>query len=476
MDRGIARIICPGDAAMGHMQHAVGIVQNLGHLVRDQQDRQPLRGQIAHDAENARPRADIDADRGTVKDQQPWLRRQPFRQHHLLLIAARQGRDGVLGLADLDAQPSDPSPDQIGLGRVRDQPEPVQQPPKNRDRGIVGDGLLLQQAQMQPVLGHIGHALRDGVADRTRAIGFVMQPHLAGGGLAHAHHRMGQFGAARAQKADQADHLALTDGQVDPRELPGHAQPPRLEYGGGGTHVAGGDRIGQQMPGHQLAQPGLGHARGRIDADQPAVAHHGNAAGDIQHLGQTVADKDDGHAIGRQAAHDLQQAVGFGLRQRGGRLVHEDQPRLVHQCAGDGNDLTLRDGQGFQRRIQIQHHAKPRQHGSRAGLHAAIIDAARAQADHLVKGDILGHAHIREQRQILPDHRHAARPRLHRSDALQAFAEQLERLGGFRLIDAGHDFDQRRFPAAIFAGKAMHLTLEHLEIDVIQRLDAPKDL
>src|SRR5258708_7259909 len=79
-----------GHAPAAHVQHAVAVGMDLGHLVRDDDHRHALCGEPVHDLEDALAVADVHAHGGRVEDQQAWRGRQPAGQHHALGIAARQ--------------------------------------------------------------------------------------------------------------------------------------------------------------------------------------------------------------------------------------------------------------------------------------------------------------------------------------------------------------------------------------------------
>ena len=95
-----------------HVQHAVGVEIDLGHLVRDEQDRQPLGREPRDDLEDAGAGADVDPDRRGVEDDELEPDGEPFGDGDALLVAARKRRDGVGRLADLDRQLVDPARDQ----------------------------------------------------------------------------------------------------------------------------------------------------------------------------------------------------------------------------------------------------------------------------------------------------------------------------------------------------------------------------
>lgn len=84
----LARVIFARDAPIRHVQNPVGVGEHFAHLIGDQQNRQPLRRRLTRHAENPRPRANIDADSRAVENEELRIRRQPFRQHNPLLIAA----------------------------------------------------------------------------------------------------------------------------------------------------------------------------------------------------------------------------------------------------------------------------------------------------------------------------------------------------------------------------------------------------
>ena len=329
----------------------------------DQQDRQTLRRQIAHDAEDARPRADIDAHGRTVQDQQPRLGRQPFRQHDLLLVAP-QRRDGVFRRPHPDAQRLDPAFDQPGLGRVRDQPETVQQPVQNRTAALSAMDCFCSSPRCSRSSRHRPCPARwpRGSRPGHRA---GRKPHLALHRARHAHHRM----ASSVRPAPRRPIRPTTSPRRTVRSIssnwPGSVRP-RASKTVGGAHVAGGDLVGQDMPVINFAQPGLRHARGRIDADQLAVAHHGDAAGDIQHLASRWLTKtmatpsaDRRRTISSRRSVSIgQQAVGSSMKISRASFIRARAMATTRHCAMGS----------VSPRVKIQRDAQPRQHGGGARL------------------------------------------------------------------------------------------------------------
>ncbi|MDT4827507.1 hypothetical protein FQZ97_608560 [compost metagenome] len=185
-----------------------------------------------------------------------------------------------------------------------------------------------------------------------------------------------------------------------------------------------------------------------------------------------MADEDDGDAGGGKTANDIEQVIGFRLGQRCGRLVHEDELRFADESPGDRHDLALGDCVFLEWQIDVERHAEAGERILRDLAHAAVVDKLWPATEHRLEGDILGNAHLREERQILPDHLDAAVLRRHRRHVGVGFAIELDRSAIGGVIDAGDDLDQRALAAAVFAGKAMNFARAHVEAHILERSDA----
>ncbi len=96
------------DTAFVHDQHAVGHAEHFGQFARNHQHRHAVAHQFRQRAIHLRLRADVDAARRFVDDQHLRIGREPFAEHDLLLIAARQRADRRIGITRLQAQPRAP--------------------------------------------------------------------------------------------------------------------------------------------------------------------------------------------------------------------------------------------------------------------------------------------------------------------------------------------------------------------------------
>ena len=330
--------------------------------------------------------------------------------------------------------------------------------------------MRLHKAKGQAVFGHVRDTVADGVAVGPLLHGLPIDLDQTSIGPRHAKQGMAKLGPPCADQPGQAKHFARPDGKADVLIFTGAGQPRHLQHRSIGRQVAGHNLAGKGFAGHQLGQPRLGHASGRIDADQFAVAQHRDTGRDVQHLSQPVTDKHHRHPTRRQGAHHRQQRIGFRLGQRGRRFIHENQLRVRRQRAGDGHQLPLGNGQRVQPDIQIDIDMQQRHHPLRGLSHRPVADHARAIAQQLFKRDVFGNSHFAKQGKVLPNHGNAmAAGRVGRDIGFQ-LAGIFHHRARFGHIDAGDDLDQRALAAAIFAGQTVNFAASDLEIDIIQRL------
>ena len=80
-------------------------------------------------------------------------------------------------------------------------------------------------------------------------------------------------------------------------------------------------------------------------ADELAAPQDRGAVGKREHLGEPVRDVEDGDALGGEPSQRHEQQVRLLRRQHGGRLVHDDELRLLQQAADDFHPLPLADGE-----------------------------------------------------------------------------------------------------------------------------------
>ena len=120
-----------------------------------------------------------------------------------------------------------------------------------------------------------------------------------------------------------------------------------------------------------------------------------------------MADEHHADAFAFQVMHGAQQLIHFGAGQRGGRFIHNHQTRIGHQCAANRHLLTLGNRQRRDFAVEIQRVIQLSQNALCGFPQAGRTVPAHQPLQVVVKGDVLEHAEIGEQRQILINHLHA---------------------------------------------------------------------
>ena len=181
-------------------------------------------------------------------------------------------------------------------------------PARLGERDVLGDGHLGDQSVARAILGDV----RDAAAQRVAQV-------------------RGELGLAVAGDADDGDDLAgmhFEACHVGDAGGRGAKLPSAASAGAPSACERFHHRLGQLLRAHRAA----------VD-DDPSAPHDHDPRGHFQHLGDFVADEDDGDAVRGQPPHDVEQLARLGGREDGGRLVEDQKSRM----AGDRFDqLQLR--------------------------------------------------------------------------------------------------------------------------------------
>ena len=141
----------------------------------------------------------------------------------------------------------------------------------------------------------------------------------------------------------------------------------------------------------------------RLGADVPPVAQHGDPVGQPAHLLEPVRDVDDAHALLAQPAEPGRRARRSRLRQRGRRLVQDQDPRTDGQCPGDLDHLLL--GRCSGRRPEPRDSpisGRPSSATSASASSNIRRRSQQAEPDRLAaEEEVLGHREIGRQRELL---------------------------------------------------------------------------
>ncbi len=216
-------------------------------------------------------------------------------------------------------------------------------------------------------------------------------------------------------------------------------------------------------------------ARRRAVRDLDAIAEDDDALADGEDLGQLVADEDHRDAVRLEATHDLEQRLDFAFGQRGGGLVHCDQPSALNEGAGDRHNLLLGDAQFLDQRVQRHDRADHAQPLLGDPPDRAPGHQTPAPRQLVVEGDVLRDRQVGEQRKVLINHLEAG---AHRVDRLpdRPRSPVHRDCSRVRRHHAREDLDQGRLAAAVLAGEAHDLARFDRESDLVQRVNAGERL
>ena len=370
----------------------------------------PLRGEFADQAVDFAARPDVDPARRLVEDQHLGASQQPAADHHLLLVAAAQPADRRLDVGHLDGEVAH------GLERGGGAPPPVDQgqrlavhdPGEVGELQVEGDALGEQQSLGATLLRHEPEPCLDGVGGRVRRERLALQGHGAGIGLVRAIDQARELGPAGTDEASEAEHLAAPEIEADasdprkPRETADLQRHGARRRSGGGRRQpldpAPDDRLDQRAARETCAFEG-GHGA--------AVPERRHAAAQPHHLVQPVRHVEDGDAGAGQVFDDAEELLALAGRQRGGRLVHDDETGLADQGAADVDQPVLG-------RRQTLDGGEQRRRDADLGCDRCDLAGDGAPVDHSEPGrlrqpehDVLHHRHAGHEGELLVDEVHS---------------------------------------------------------------------
>ncbi len=201
------------------------------------------------------------------------------------------------------------------------------------------------------------------------------------------------------------EDLVAADGEVDgvdPRRSVARRHAPQHEgelsrrqrFAAALRNGAADHQLGELRP----AGPG-----GRHLGDLAAAPQHGDPVAERHDLAQLVADEDDGEPVPGEAAQHREQPFGLLRRQHRGRLVEDQHAGVAVEGLQDLDALGLADRErghpGVQRHLQARGSHERLQPGAGGG-HVLAQPPHRLGAEH----DVVEHAEVAGQREVLVDH------------------------------------------------------------------------
>ncbi len=216
------------------------------------------------------------------------------------------------------------------------------------------------------------------------------------------------------------------------------------------------EHLGDLASDHQPDDVVAGDVGGGVLADELAVAEHRHLVGDLEQLVHLVGDVDDALALGLQCPDDPEQMLDLALRDRRGRLVHDEDVGIVGDGLGDFDHLAIGDGKVADLRLGIERNVEPLEQRLRPSTHLVMPDEAECIQRLAADPDVFGDRHEVHQVEFLMDHGDAVLERVERRRQLDLLPLQLE---GARIgrVDAGDDLHQRRLAGAVLAHQRMNV-------------------
>jgi hypothetical protein len=248
----------------------------------------------------------------------------------------------------------------------------------------------------------------------------------------------------------------------------GMAKTARLEDGLAEGRVHLREELLEVSACHQLHEASAVDLGAGVGSDVATIAQHGESVGEAQHLLETVGDVEDSDAVGAEFFHEIEQAVGVLLRERGGGLVEDEDLGGATEGAGDLDELFLRHAEFLHRALDVEF-------GADTGEEFAGALGAAAPGDHtaiLAKEEVFGDGELGEKRRILVNDGKPHLLHMARGGVFHEGVAEADFGAGIGRDDAAGDLDQRALARAVFAEKRMHLAGAKLKVDAAKRADA----
>ena len=303
----------PGDAARAHDEDAVAEREHFRQLGTDEQNGAALRREAHDNLADLRLGADIDALGRLVENQQLGVAGKPARDDDLLLIAARQRRNGNIGGGHADGDGALRLVHDAVFEIAADQPARRHRI-EHGQRCIGAHAELGDQSLIAAILRHVANAGRHGrrrIAGRERDAANGNRARLIS---VYAEDGIHDFAAARANEASERHDLAGPNLEGDIVDDAGAGQPFDLEH-----YWTRRDRLCGHFldiaANHHPDHLGVVEFVGALAAGKAAIAQNGDAVGNREDLLEPVRNKDDGEAARFQARHRLEQGVDLAARQ-----------------------------------------------------------------------------------------------------------------------------------------------------------------
>ena len=179
-----------------------------------------------------------------------------------------------------------------------------------------------------------------------------------------------------------------------------------------------------------------------------------------------------GHEEDRDAARlevgdDVEEGAHFLLGEGGRGLVHDDEFRVAHECAADGDELFVGDGEVADEFVEVDLEADFGDGFAGDFAHARAVNEAASGGNFAAERDVLHDGEVGEDREVLVDDAYARVDSVGGCQSRKLAAPDGDRalFGG---VDSGDDFDEGGFARPVFSGEAVDFSGRDVKVDVDQ--------
>ena len=259
----------------------------------------------------------------------------------------------------------------------------------------------------------------------------------------------------------------------NPKDLPGtNFEAHRLEHTLSGQvfhlenripqgHLAFWNLFDDGPADHHLNQLADGSPLHSPRSDRVSVSHHGDAIADGKNLLHSVRDVDDRHPLAAQGSDHTKERLDLVVGQGSRRLVHDQEPRLFSEGAGDLDQLLLGNRQLCNRSVRIHLATEPVQEIAGDPTHDIAPDQTPS-GGFMAQEDVLGHGQTGHQIELLVNHDEPGALSFHRALGRDGMPRKADG-PGVRLILPTQHLHEGRFAGAVLTQQHVDLTGGHFQ-------------
>ncbi len=160
--------------------------------------------------------------------------------------------------------------------------------------------------------------------------------------------------------------------------------------------------LGDAPAGHEFDELVVIARLGVERRDPPAVAQHRDAVPDAADLAHAMCDVDDADALVLRLLDQGEQALGLALRQRGGRLIEDQDGGLRSESLGDLHHLLFGARQIGDAAVGFEGKIEPLEDAHGAAVYFGFVE--EQPLGHLfAEKKVLLHGQLRHEREFLKD-------------------------------------------------------------------------